>query len=67
MAAKPLISPRICVLDSVFAIFPKGPCNDNEAIEVSSIPVVLRDDLHHTKSIQSTRFVHAFLRIHFAE
>lgn len=52
------------VLDSVFAIFPKGPCN--EAIEASSIPVVLRDDLHHTESIQSTRFVRAFLCIHFA-
>jgi len=52
------------VLDSVFAIFPKGPCK--EAIEASSIPVVLRGDLHHTKSIQSTRFMHAFLRIHFA-
>ena len=52
------------VQDSVFAIFPKGPCN--EAIAAISIPVVLMDDLHHTESMQSTSFVHAFLRIHFA-
>jgi hypothetical protein len=58
------------VLDSAFTLFPKGHnlqcfCM-HMAIKAGSIQVVLRDNLHYTKSIHSTRCVHVLLHWHEA-